>query len=79
MNFGGSTVRNFLSVLLFPILIILSFFWEQSGLFVRTANAANDQRGLVVRPKSPTGEELKGEQWILTIGIDSYLYGMHCH
>ena len=35
--------------------------------------AATDQRGLVVRPKAPTGGEVKGDQWLLTIGIDSYL------
>ena len=38
-------------------------------------SAGADQRGLMVRPQAPTGEEVKGEQWLLTIGIDSYLYG----
>jgi len=35
--------------------------------------AAGDQRGLLVRPKAPTGEVAKGDQWLLTIGIDTYL------
>lgn len=35
--------------------------------------AASDQRGLAVRPKAPTGETVKGDQWLLTIGIDTYL------
>jgi uncharacterized caspase-like protein len=35
--------------------------------------SAPDQRGLAARPKAPTGEAVKGEQWLLTIGIDSYL------
>lgn len=34
---------------------------------------ANDNRGLAVRPVAPTGETIKGEQWLLTIGIDTYL------
>ena len=34
---------------------------------------AKDERGLIVRPTAPTGEKVKGEQWVLTIGIDSYL------
>jgi len=32
-----------------------------------------DERGLTVRPTAPTGEEVKGDLWLLTIGIDSYL------
>ena len=35
--------------------------------------AADDQRGLLVRPKAPTGEVARGDQWLLTIGIDTYL------
>jgi len=42
-------------------------------LFTTSTLAAPDQRGLAVRPKAPTGEVVKGEQWLLTIGIDSYL------
>ncbi len=42
-------------------------------LCVLTSFAATDQRGLAVRPKAPTGETVKGEQWVLAIGIDSYL------
>lgn len=42
-------------------------------LCAQTSFAATDQRGLAVRPKAPTGETVKGEQWVLAIGIDSYL------
>jgi len=59
-------VKKFLTVLVLVILI-LNMYAE------RTADAATDQRGLAVRPKAPTGEVAKGEQWVLTIGIDSYL------
>ncbi|MEI6207173.1 MAG: hypothetical protein WCP20_10345 [Desulfuromonadales bacterium] len=41
--------------------------------FTSVAFAATDQRSLVARPKAPTGEVVKGEQWLQTIGIDSYL------
>ena len=34
---------------------------------------ATDDRGIAVRPVDPTGETVKGEQWLLTIGIDTYL------
>jgi len=34
---------------------------------------AKDDRGMAVRPVAPTGETVKGEQWLLTIGIDTYL------
>jgi len=32
-----------------------------------------DKRALVARPKAPTGELAKGELWLITIGIDTYL------
>jgi len=37
------------------------------------ALATTDQRGIALRPKAPTGEEAKGDLWLLTIGINSYL------
>ena len=37
------------------------------------ALAATDQRGVALRPKAPTGKEVKGDLWLLTIGINSYL------
>jgi hypothetical protein len=42
-------------------------------LLVQPVLAATGQRGLAVRPKAPTGEEVKGDLWLLTIGINSYL------
>lgn len=39
-----------------------------------SAFAASDQRGLGIRPKSPAGETVTGEQWLFAIGIDSYLF-----
>ena len=36
------------------------------------ANAATE-RGIAIRPVAPTGEEVRGSQWLLVIGIDNYL------
>ena len=37
-----------------------------------TANAATE-RGVAIRPVAPTGEEVRGSQWLMVIGIDNYL------
>lgn len=37
------------------------------------AAAQAEQRSLTARPKAPTGEMTRGELWLLTIGIDTYL------
>ncbi|HIJ86996.1 MAG TPA: hypothetical protein HPP97_04840 [Desulfuromonadales bacterium] len=50
-------------ILLFSFLIALS-----------VPAIAKDERGITIRPIAPTGEKVKGEQWLLTIGIDSYLF-----
>ncbi len=42
-------------------------------LVATVAFAASDQRGLSARPKAPTGEEVKGDLWLVTIGINSYI------
>ena len=34
---------------------------------------ANAARGINVRPISPSGEEVKGDQWLFVIGIDTYI------
>ena len=49
-------------ILLFSFLIALS-----------VPAIAKDERGIAIKPTAPTGEKVKGEQWLLTIGIDSYL------
>ena len=36
------------------------------------ANAATE-RGVSIRPVAPTGEEVRGSQWLMVIGIDNYL------
>jgi uncharacterized caspase-like protein len=36
------------------------------------ANAATE-RGVSIRPIAPTGEEVRGSQWLMVIGIDNYL------
>jgi uncharacterized caspase-like protein len=66
-------VKSLLSVLFFFILFFQTFFWEPAGCEVPTVHAAADQRGPAVRPQAPTGEVVKGEQWLLTIGINTYL------
>ena len=52
--------RNIMLVFFICLLPILAF-------------AASDQRGLSVRPKAPTGEEVKGDLWLVAIGINSYI------
>lgn len=42
-------------------------------LLTITVFAVPGQRGLSARPKAPTGEEVKGDLWLVTIGINSYL------
>ena len=49
------------------IALILSLLLAQPLL------ATTDQRGVALRPTAPTGEEAKGDLWLLTIGIDTYL------
>ena len=66
-------MKSLLSVLFFFILFFQTFFWEPAGCEVPTVHAAADQRGPSVRPQAPTGEVVKGEQWLLTIGINTYL------
>ena len=34
---------------------------------------AKEDRGIALHPQAPTGEAVKGDQWVVTIGIDSYL------
>jgi formylglycine-generating enzyme required for sulfatase activity len=55
---------------IFAIAIIIGFFC--STLFTSCTHVIPDQRGLIVRPKTPTGEEAKGDLWLITIGIDNY-------
>ncbi len=52
-----------------PITIVICLLLMLMPPFVQ---AAPDSRGLAARPKTISGEELKGELWLLTIGIDSY-------
>ena len=49
------------------------FAFVLSLLLAQPAFAATDQRGLAMRPKAPTGEEAKGDLWLFTIGINSYV------
>ena len=49
---------------LYPILIVL--------FLAIGANAATE-RGVSIRPTAPTGEEVRGSQWLMVIGIDNYL------
>lgn len=42
-------------------------------LLTVSAFAAPAERGLSARPKAPTGEAVKGDLWLVTIGINSYI------
>ena len=35
---------------------------------------ATIDRGIGLKPLSPTGGTVDGNQWLLTIGVDSYVY-----
>lgn len=54
-------------------ILVSVIFLQLTSVSAAKVFAAPDQRGLVARPKAPTGEVVKGEQWLLAIGIDSYL------
>ena len=51
----------------FLMLIILCVFFLAMPVFAAT-------RGIRVRPVSPTGQEVKGNQWLFVIGIDTYIH-----
>ncbi len=38
-------------------------------------SGAQAKRGIAVRPRAPSGAEVKGEQWLFVIGVDSYIQG----
>ena len=54
------------------IILLISLFIALSAPAI-----AKDERGLTIKPIAPTGEKVRGEQWLLTIGIDSYLSWPH--
>ena len=43
------------------------------SLFLALGANAATERGITIRPVAPTGEEVRGSQWLLVIGIDNYL------
>ncbi|MFC1678679.1 caspase family protein [Elusimicrobiota bacterium] len=45
-----------------------------AALLLAGAWPAHAERGISVKPRSPLGGEVKGRQWLLVIGIDSYLH-----
>jgi uncharacterized caspase-like protein len=64
-------------MLFVSVAFIMSYYAEDKATIKKDKKAADtaqsEDRGIAVRPKAPTGEEVKGEQWLLTIGIDTYL------
>ena len=53
-----------------PIMTLLALLMVIAGL---TLVYAQSDRGIVIRPIAPTGGTVKGDQWLLVIGIDNYL------
>ena len=45
-----------------------------SILMLFTASSLSaDTRGISVKPVSPSGEQVAGDQWLFVIGIDTYI------
>src|ERR1700681_3623019 len=65
-------VRRRFTMLISRILLFCLILWVPATAALAATQAA-DNRGVALRPVAPTGEKVKGEQWLLTIGIDSYL------
>ena len=42
-------------------------------LFFTLSNLSADTRGILVKPRSPAGEQITGDQWLFVIGIDTYI------
>ena len=53
-----------------PIMTLLALLMVIAGLGLAYAQS---DRGIVIRPTAPTGGTVKGDQWLLVIGIDNYL------
>jgi hypothetical protein len=54
-------IRNLVLLSLFTVIFIIPYY-------------ANADRGLSVRPISPSGAKVSGDQWLFVIGIDTYIH-----
>lgn len=54
-------IRNLILLSFFTVILIIPYY-------------ANADRGLSVKPISPTGAEVTGDQWLFVIGIDTYIH-----
>ena len=50
--------------------LILFFLW---AIILSSPFQAEARRGVAVVPVSPSGQEVKGNQWLFVIGIDTYI------
>jgi hypothetical protein len=53
-------IRNLILLSLLTVILIIPYY-------------ANADRGLSVKPISPSGAEVSGDQWLFVIGIDTYI------
>lgn len=55
-----TSVRKHICLSLIVIILLIPYYAEAA-------------RGIAVRPISPSGAEVKGNQWLFVIGIDTYI------
>jgi hypothetical protein len=58
---------------LFIYLLLLTVSCKSSENTIQPKDTGPARRGIIVRPKAPTGDVAKGNLWLLTVGIDKYL------
>jgi len=55
------------------IMMRISLFTLSLFFLISTPVHTATERGVAILPVAPTGEEVRGNQWLLVIGIDNYL------
>jgi uncharacterized caspase-like protein len=56
-----------------PIIMRITLFTMFFSLLPSSPGYSATERGVAIRPVAPTGEEVRGSQWLFVIGIDNYL------
>jgi formylglycine-generating enzyme required for sulfatase activity len=72
MAHGNTTIRR-LRRYVIPTCLLFTLTTMLLSLSRPTLAGTDTQRGVAIHPMAPTGEEVKGDLWLLTIGINSYL------
>ena len=56
-----------------PFAMRIAIFTLSLLFLISTPAHTATERGVAIKPVAPTGEEVRGSQWLLVIGIDNYL------